>query len=578
MSRKISPFVLVAGVASRKISRFFFLASFTTFTVLGFSSVREGAEAQERRGSGSDRPNIIMIVGDDMGYSDLGAYGSEIPTPNLDDLAKQGMMFTNFHTAPACSPTRSMLLTGVNNHLAGLGTMDHRIAPSQKDKPGYEGYLNDRVVSVATLLRDAGYNTYMTGKWHLGESEGHRPHERGFEKTFVMLEGGGNHYNTYGFSGHKPINTYMKNGQNLEKLPEGFYSTKTYTDEMINFIESDRQDGKPFFAYLAYTAPHAPFQAPQEYIEKYMGKYDAGWDVIRAQRFENQKELNLIPEYLELPPRWPMVDPWNSLSAEERRIQAKKMAIYAAMIDYMDETVGRFLDYLKETGEYDNSIIIFFSDNGGSDHDKAEEVKDWLEEIGFDNSYENMGNGDSFVSFGHEWAQVITTPHWAAKSTQAEGGVRGAFFMAFPGVIQPGSRSDAFTSVLDMTPTLLEYAGVRHPGTTYNGRTIHGMEGKSMRPILEGWAQRIYGENEPIAFELYGTVNKALYMGDWKILKLGDRPWGRGNNESWKLFNLRSDPRELVDLSQEYPLLLQRMVSYYNQYEQSVGFVPALTE
>ncbi|MEC4984425.1 MAG: arylsulfatase [Oscillatoria sp. PMC 1068.18] len=577
MSRKFSPFLLVAGVASRKVSRFFFLASFTTFAVLGFSSVREGAEAQERRGSGG-RPNIVMIVADDMGYSDLGSYGSEIPTPNLDALAKESMTFTNFHTAPACSPTRSMLLTGVDNHLAGLGTMDHRIATSQQGRQGYEGYLSSRVVTVASLLKDAGYHTYMTGKWHLGEGEGQRPHERGFENTFVMLEGGGNHYNTYGFSGHKPINTYMKNGQKLAKLPEGFYSTKTYTDEMIGFIEDKRQDDKPFFAYLAYTAPHAPFQAPQEYIDKHMGKYDAGWDVIRAQRFEKQKELGLIPEYLDLPPRWSMVPAWNSLSAEERRIEAKKMAIYAAMIDYMDETVGRFIEYLKETGEYENTIIIFFSDNGGSDHDKAAEVKDWLDEIGFDNSYENMGNGNSFVSFGHGWAQVITTPHWAAKSTQAEGGLRAAFFAAFPGVIQPGGRSDGFSSVLDMTPTLLEYAGVRHPGSTYNGKEIYPLQGKSMRPLLEGWAERIYGENEPIAFELYGTVNKALYMGDWKILKLGDRPWGQGANEPWKLFNLRSDPRELVDLSQEYPLLLERMVSYYEQYERDVGFVPALTE
>lgn len=547
-----------------------------TLGVFGFSSLRESTEAQINRNSRDKRPNIIMVVSDDMGYADLGVFGSEISTPNLDALAKEGMMFTNFHTGATCSPSRAMMLTGVDNHKAGLGTMFGRITDNQRGKEGYEGILTDRVVTVATLLKDAGYHTYLTGKWHLGEEEGEKPHDRGFEQVFGILEGGGDHFGVLdkvcaanrSACGGKI--TYINNNDVIE-APENFYSSSSYTDIMIEFIEQNRRSGKPFFGFLAHTAPHAPLQVPREYSEKYMATYGAGWDEIRAQRFERQKELGIIPNYLELPARWSMVKSWNSLSAEEQRTEAKKMAVYAGMVDYLDNQVGTLIEYLKDIGEYDNTIIIYFSDNGASFH----LPRRLGENSGYDNSYENIGNPNSLTATSFGWAQVMTTPFRAAKGSMAEGGIRGHFIVSYPGEIVPGSRTSAFASTIDLTPTMLDYARFPHPGTNYKGRPIHPVDGKSMRPLWEGYADEIYGDDEHIAFELYGNTNKALFMGDWKILKLGDEPWGNGPSEPWRLYNIAIDPTETKDLSRMYPQKMQEMIELYDQQEIDWGFVPA---
>jgi arylsulfatase len=560
----------------RKISRFLVVVGIGTLGVLGFSSLKETTEAQTNNSSTDKRPNIVMIISDDMGYADMGAFGSEISTPNLDALAKQGMMFTNFHTGATCSPSRAMILTGVNNHLAGLGTMPGRLTDNQRGKPGYEGILNDKVVTLATLLKDAGYHTYMTGKWHLGEEPGQKPIDRGFEESFSILEGAADHYGKTSFGpGSKA--TYALNDQVVEP-GDDFYTARTYTDMMIQFIEKNRTSGKPFFGYLAHTAPHEPLQqADPKYTEKYLETYSKGWDKIRAERFERQKELGIIPDYIELPERWPIVEAWDSLSEEEQRYKAKKMAIYAGMIEYMDSQVGKFIDYLKEIGEYENTIIIYFSDNGASGKDFAElpAWKKWIEELGYDNSYENLGNPNSFEGITHGWSQAMTTPHYADKGTVAEGGIRGHFAVVYPGTITPGTRSDAFASVLDLTPTVLDYAGVTHPGNNYKGKEIHALKGKSMRPVWEGSADRVYADDEPVGFELYGNTNKAMFMGDWKILKLGDEPWGNGADEPWKLFNLAIDPTETKDLSEMYPEKLEEMIELYEQMEKEWGFVPA---
>ncbi len=560
----------------QKISRFLMVIGVGTLGIIGFSSLQEKTEAQINNRTTKKRPNIIMIISDDMGYADLGAFGAEISTPNLDALVKQGKMFTNFHAGPTCSPSRSMILTGVNNHRAGLGTMLGRITDNQRGKPGYEGLLNDRVVTLATLLKDAGYHTYMTGKWHLGEEPEQTPMGRGFEESFSILEGAGGHFGKIGF-GPGSQATYVLNDEEVEP-GDDFYTTRTYTDMMIQFIEKNRRSGKPFFGYLAHTAPHEPLQhADPKYTEKYLKTYSKGWDKIRAERFERQKELGIIPDYIELPERWSIVKAWNRLSKEEQRYNAKKMAIYAGMIEYMDLQVGRFIDYLKEIGEYDNTIIIYFADNGASGKDFAllPAWQKWIKEIGYDNSYENLGNSNSFEGISHGWAQAMTTPHYSDKGTVAEGGLRGHFAVVYPGIITPGSRSDAFASVLDLTPTILDYANVRHPGNNYKGRKIYPVEGKSMRSVWEGDADTVYADDEPIGFELYGNTNKALFMGDWKILKLGDEPWGNGASEPWKLFNLAIDPTETKDLSQLYPRKLEKMIELYEQKEKEWGFVPA---
>lgn len=576
MSAKFSKLVSLAGSATRRGS-FVFMASVTAATTIALPSLKEAANAQERRTSNGKRPNIVFLVADDMGYSDIGLFGGEASTPNIDAIGKKGVTFTQFRTSPVCSPSRSMLLSGVDNHIAGLGTMYEYITPNQKGKPGYEGVLSDRIVTLPTILKDAGYHTYMVGKWHLGDEPGEIPSDKGFTRSFSMLQGGGDHYSARGFSPKIPINTYVSDGQKVATLPRDFYTTKFFTDKMIEYIESNRKDGKPFFTYFAYTAPHSPYQAPKEYIEKYINTYTPGWDKVREARFKRMQQMGLIPSYLEIPPRWKEVKAWDELTPEGRRTAAKTMAVYSAMIDYLDTSIGRFIDYLKQTNQYENTIFVFISDNGADGHnrDEDEAYAKWFQQVGINNSYENLGLPNSFVTRGIGWAQVSTTPFYAEKATQAEGGIRTPLMIYYPGAIESGRRTDVVASVKDIAPTVLDYAGVRHPGNTYQGRPIYApdgpLAGKSLRPFLEGRAERVRDENQPFAAEVFGTINKALYMGDWKILRL-DPPFG---DRTWKLFNLRMDPREQIDLSQLYPGQLQRMVAYYEQYEKDIGFTPA---
>jgi arylsulfatase len=587
MYQKLAKVAHVAGAVTRKVFKVVIFASgVTTLSVVGFSAMQGSARNlnEKQAGKEDDRPNIVMFIADDMGYGDLGIYGSEISTPNLDAMAQEGVMFTNFHTAPSCSPTRSMLLTGVANHKAGLGQMLENLSPNQKGKPGYEGYLNDRVVTLPTLLRDNGYHTYMVGKWHLGGAEvdektgqrlGKPPNEHGFEQTFSMLEGGGDHYSTRGFSPSRPVNHYNENGETITELPEGFYTTDFFTDRMIENIDRDREDGKPFLAYFAYTAPHTPLQIPYtEYIDKYNEIYNRGWDELRKERFDRMKAMGLIPADMEYPERWEESPAWDEISESRRMREARRMAVYAAMLDYLDESMGRFMDHLKEIGEYDNTIFLFMSDNGGDGHDRArqEVYKEWFQKLGVNNSLENLGLPNSFASRGLEWVQVSVTPYWGEKATVTEGGIRAPLIVYYPGVIDSGTRTDALATVRDVTPTLLEYVGIKHPGTSYNGKTIEPMTGTSMMPLLSGESDRVHPADEGVVIELGGTVNHSMFMGDWKIMRLAEEPWADG---TWELFNLKTDPGEQDNLASQEPERLESMVKIYQDYVRSVGYVPA---
>jgi arylsulfatase len=307
------------------------------------------------------RPNILLIVADDLGFSDVGPYGGEISTPALDQLAKEGVQLSNFHVLPTCSPTRSVLLSGMDNHRAGLGTMGEFVTPEMEGVPGYAGYLNFEVAALPEVMRRAGYHTYMAGKWHLGAEENTSPHARGFEETFVLLQGGGSHW-----SDRKPLTppeamVYRRNGKEVESLPEDFYSSRYYTDRILEWIEQSRSDDKPFFTYLSYTAPHDPLHAPKEYIAKYEGKYDQGWDELRQTRLASLKRLGMVSNDAVPFPRLPNVKAWDELPPEERQLAARDMEVYAAMVDYLDEQIARIFDYLKEIGEYDNTMILFMS-------------------------------------------------------------------------------------------------------------------------------------------------------------------------------------------------------------------------
>ncbi len=553
----------------RKICQFFLLFTCSTLTVIGCSTNTEQTQT-ETTSQQQKPPNIVILIADDMGYSDISPYGGEVETPNIEALAKAGMTLTHFYAGPTCSPTRSMLLSGVDNHLAGFGTMAEYTASNQKGAPGYEGYLNQRVVTLATLLKDAGYHTYLAGKWHLGKEEGFLPSDRGFEKTYTLIEGAADHYTTRGYNPARPVANYLSNGEAVE-LPENFYSTDYYTDKLIEFIEGDRSDNKPFFVYAAFTSPHDPLQVSEEYIQKYLEKYEAGWDNLREQRFQRMKELGLIPKDLELPPRWTDVPAWDSLTPEQQKYEAKTMAIYAGMIDNLDDNIGRLIEYLKKIGEYENTIFVFISDNGAEGANRAarERWQTWFEEEGIDNTYENLGKPNSFVTLNEGWAQVSSTPFLGYKGRVSEGGIRVPAIFAYSGVIPADSRSDAFGSVIDLMPTLLGYAGVEHPGDSYNGQEIYPLNGRSLEPVLSAKSDRVYTEEDSIAFELFGYGNSALFQGDWKIVRLIE-PWGDGE---WKLFNIRQDPRELTNLAQQYPERLKEMITLYQQYEQNKGVV-----
>lgn len=345
------------------------------------------------------KPNILLIVADDMGYSDLGCFGGEINTPNLDALAARGLRATNFYVAPSCSPSRSMLLTGTDSHVAGIGNMAEWTGPAQRGQPGYEGYLNTRVVTVASLLRDSGYHTCMAGKWHLGEKSDQWPAARGFERDFSLLQGAGSHWSDMlGLLPSEPRVTYTRNGEKVKELPKGYYSSRNLTDFIIQSIDEKGQDDKPFFAYVAYQAPHGPLAVPDEWRDKYQGRHDKGYDAIREERLSRQKKLGITGKDVVCFPRLPNIPAWDELTDDQRRLAARKMELYAAMIEYMDDQIGRLMTHLKQAGTYDNTLIVFISDNGAAGEDIADLVtklapaaKDWFDKT-FDNRPENWGH------------------------------------------------------------------------------------------------------------------------------------------------------------------------------------------
>jgi arylsulfatase len=370
----------------------------------------------------SQKPNILLIVADDMGFSDISPFGGEITTPALDNLADQGVMLTNFHVLPTCSPSRSVLLSGTDNHIAGLGSMGEVVTSKQKGNPGYEGFLNNTVAHLPRILNDAGYHTYMTGKWHLGHEQDHRPIMKGFDETFALLPGGGSHWADKLPLSPPQIMSYSRNGNLVDDLPEDFYSTKNYTDYILKWLEQDKNDEKPFFAYVSYTAPHDPLHAPKNYIDKYKGNYDQGFNVLRTERFESLKRLGIIPEMASM---YPWSGPvWGDLSDVEKKKSARDMEVYAAMIEYMDGQISRIFKWLEENDEMDNTIIVFLSDNGANGAMSTAypgQTEEYLNS--FDNSLDNRGLPNSYVEMGPAWAAASMSPHRLFKAFTTEGGI-----------------------------------------------------------------------------------------------------------------------------------------------------------
>jgi arylsulfatase len=514
------------------------------------------------------RPNIVIILADDMGFADMGSFGSEIRTPNLDSLAREGVRFTNFYTHASCSPTRSVLLTGVDTHRNGLGNMDEWTAPNQRGAVGYEGYLNDRVVTLPQLLRGAGYHTYMVGKWHLGKQPDQIPAARGFERDFSLLDGAGSYWDMTNFTGASPKSVFTEDGRYLTKLPDDYYATKTYTDKLIGFIDANRGDGKPFFAYVAHQAPHDPYHLPKEWRNRHVGAYDKGWDAVRQERLKRQIELGIMPAGTELAERmWFVPDPV-VLAPASRAILGKKMELYAGMMENLDFHVGRLIDHLKKIGEYDNTIFIVFGDNGAEGTDLFQMIagspgsRDFLfAAINWSQTHPNAwGDPGSYVGYGPMWAQVSMTPFSQYKGWVAEGGIRNALVVSGPNVKRPkGSTNQGIMHVADLMPTLLEIAGTSYP-KTHEGRELPPLMGKSWGPMLAGRTESIRTDQDFLAWEIFG--NRAVRQGDWK-LRWEIKPYGKSD---WELFNLAADPAERKDLAAQHPDKVKALTALWDDY------------
>lgn len=517
------------------------------------------------------RPNFLVIVADDLGYSDLGVMGSEIRTPNLDRLADDGLLLTAFHVSPTCSPTRAMLLTGVDAHPAGLGTMHGQWSPEQQGQPGYEGVLSDRVVTVATLLRDAGYHTYLSGKWHLGGQPGQYPTDRGFERSFGPIAGGASHFSDQlplFFPGRDTARAlFIEDGQPVEDLPAGWFSTNGFTDRLIEQIEGGRADGRPFFALATYTAPHWPLQAPDDFIDRYRGAYDDGWDALRERRVADLKRRGLVSAYTPAPGRVPWAPSWSDLDDATRMKEARVMEVYAAMVENLDHNVGRLLDYLDTTGQREQTLVLFFSDNGAEGNPVNRIIDDhgWVERS-FDNRLENIGRVGSYVSTAPGWAQASSAPFRLFKGFPTQGGIQVPAIARGPGVAG-GRRSAAFVTVKDVAPTLLELAGVTMPDGEYRGRKVARIEGRSMAGLLAGGQARVHGDSDVMAWELFGR--RAVRRGDWKVTWLYE-PYGPGR---WQLFNLADDPAESRDLADERPDIMGAMLAAWHGYAERNGVI-----
>jgi len=517
----------------------------------------------------SPRPNIVFILADDLGFTDLASYGGEVSTPNLDALAQQGIRFTNYHTAANCAPARAMLLTGVSSHRAGVPNIPELLPAVQRAHSNYQGVLGDNVVTVATLLEDAGYHTYMAGKWHLGSEPEKRPGRRGFERTVALMDSGADNWEQRPYL---PIYTeanWYADGQRFD-LPENFYSSRFLVDKTIEFIDSNADDGQPFFAYLPFQAVHIPVQAPQEYIDRYMGVYDAGWDALRAARHERAIELGIVPASDRV--RMSSTGDWDALSEDRQRFESKRMAVYAAMIEAMDANIGRLVAHLREQGALENTVFIFTSDNGAEASGPADPAafapSRVAASLGYHQDYERLGLRGSYNSISPSFASAAASPLSYYKFYAGEGGMRVPLIIAGNPVRPAQSMTAAFAWATDITPTILSLADVVAPDGRYGGRPVEHISGRDLLPLIAGDADQVRDATEAVGYELTG--HGVLFQGDYKLLR-NQPPMGDG---TWYLYDIVADPGEVNDLKQQMPLRFQQMLAAYEMFERNDGVLP----
>lgn len=529
-------------------------------------SLMVGTALAATSAAGARQPDILVVIADDLALSDIGAFGGEIPTPTLDSLAADGARFAGFHVAPACSPTRAMLLTGTDHHRVGLSTMVEVAANNQRGQPGYEGYLSTRAVTVGEIFRHAGYATIWSGKWHLGFQRNADPHSRGFDRSLALLHGAHDHFG----GGYSPDprfgNSVSRNGQVLAALPPGFYSSTSFADHMLSELAATPR-AQPVFAVLSFSAPHWPVQAPAEDIARQRGRYDGGWDALAQARLARQKALGLVPANATVPPPVRTPGGWAALSPEERARQARLMEIHAAMVARMDQELGRVVAELKRQDRFDDTLIVFLSDNGPESLDFRTTnltplVDRWKAAA---NALDNLGGPGSFDSYGAGWAEAAAAPARMFKAWSTEGGTRAPLLILPPrssangiGRVVPG-----FAHVTDLVPTLMDYAGIVDHGTRFAGRAVEPIRGRSLRAMIEGRATRSRPDGMMVAGELFGQ--RSVFDGRWKALDTGDA--------QWRLFDIEADPSELRDLAAVESDRLLRMTAFWATWAREVRLI-----
>jgi len=533
------------------------LRSATMLLMMGSLLMAQSCASPSSGGGQSDQnlqpPNIILILADDMGYSDLGCYGGEVSTPNLDQLAYEGARFTQFYNAARCCPTRASLITGLYPHQAGMGGMVN--LPGEKPEGSYQGYLSKESVTIAEVLKTTGYYTAASGKWHVGEMRPHWPTDRGFDNYYGLISGAANYFDiTRGKA--EGIKRYFAI-DSTEYLPaeEGFYMTDAITENAVKFLQKAAKLDQPFFLYLPYTAPHWPLHAKQEDIDKYRGKFMEGWDVLRKERYDRMIAMGLIEESWALSERDPQATPWDEVSEEQKEQMDLLMAIYAAQIDCMDQGIGEVVKQLEVMGERENTLVMFLSDNGGS-----EEYGPWGRDF-WGNFWEGearTGSGDSYHSYGGSWANLSNTPFRLYKKRVHEGGIATPFIVNWP--VQKeleGAIIHQPSHIIDIMTTICDVSGAKYP-ESYKGNVITAMPGQSLLPAMQGDKQAIH---EAIYWEHMG--NRAVRQGDWKLVaKKGD---------PWELYNLTSDRSETNNLISSETQIAGDLEQKYEKWAELVG-------
>jgi arylsulfatase A-like enzyme len=491
------------------------------------------------------KPNVLIILADDLGFSDIGAFGSEIHTPALNQLAKEGMILNQFYNAGRCCPSRASLLTGLYPHQAGVGDM-----VQNKGTEAYQGYLSKHSATIAELLKQQGYRTIVSGKWHVGLVPSAFAVNRGFDKSFTLQNNGSSYFNSRPLYNDGRTVTFQLNGQEVDREDTSLYLTQAITNFALKSLDEIKDEPNPFFLYVAYNAPHWPIQALPEDIAKYKGGYLSGWDELRAERYHKLRASGLIRKEWRLSPRFENAKAWKSLSEEEKDTWDTRMAIYAAMIDRMDAGIAELVNKLKEIKRDRNTLVIFLSDNGGS----ADEVKNWDYVIQKNGT---PGSVNSIDSYEAPWGNASNTPFRLFKKNTHEGGISSPFIAWYPGFIPSGSLNEQPAHLIDILPSILELTAAKYPDSL-KGNSLTALPGHSLLKVLKGKKE---GPHSTLFWEHEGS--RAVREQDWKLVAELNTPW--------ELYHLKSDRTETNNLAQKYPERVKQLEKKYLEWAAKVG-------